>query len=114
MVIKWKGYSILKGPTRDELIDKWKYAFNADAVIPITDFTLEKDYVLSTVNARIITVTTLGYEDDSDDNKLSIKGCCEIPSIKCFEPNALETSFKFEASYDEKKRKGHIWVLIPY
>ena len=106
----WR-YSIIDGPPKSALVDMWEYTFVEGANIPIENFVLEKDHMLSCIDAKISKITMLKYPTWSNGVSIELHGSCEIPEIKHFDPSTAATSFGFFAAYNPTKREGTIYLV---
>lgn len=100
---------IKKGPSREKLIDAFKYSYDKGVAIPIS-FCVEADkssgYGFATVELSEIKIITIGHEGE-DGQLFNLKGYClwrtneSRPFIYC----------NFEAYYNTQTRQGTITLF---
>ena len=106
-------FLIKKGPSRDKLLDGFKYAYDKGVALPI-GLCVEVDKAspitrdIKTVEVGTPTIDELKHTDDSD-HLFDIKGYCywrfnEVGSFEFCE---------FEASYNTQTRLGFITLHVP-
>ena len=121
MNTKNRTYQILDGPSREALLDAFKYAFDNRIKIPIF-FTIPVDdipedqlenggFMFRGVMARNYVITAIEHSDDG--NYYHLRGYCESDdSIPLMEKMTSDTwdfeKVRFEADFSPQTRQGEI------
>lgn len=110
-----RSFPIEDGPSRDRLIDAFKYAYDKGTIIGL-DFKVALGYTgnLTEENVAYIlmpikdfVILNLGHEDDSGAT-FDIKGSCLADSRAIVRDQAEYSLCRFSAYYNAKTRKGCI------
>ena len=111
--MKVKTFLIKKGPSRDKLLDAFKYAYDKGVALPIglcveVDKTDTSARDIKTVEVGNLTINDIGHIDDSGQT-FNLKGYC---NCRFNEVGSFEFS-EFESSYDARSRLGTITLFVP-
>ena len=102
---------IKKGPSRDKLLDAFKYNFDKVVALPIS-FCVEADeasgYSFTTVELSEIKIISISHVGE-DGHLLGLKGYC------CWRVNemSLYKYCNYEAIYNTQTRQGTITLYTP-
>ncbi len=121
--VKERGYEIKRGPSKDALIDAFKYAYAksgeySNPPLPldfhvVVGYTgLPTDPTTCYIKARIenLRVISIQYEDGSGES-FNIAGYCDADlSVGQRQPLVC---YRFEAWYNTKRRIGHMRFISP-
>lgn len=110
-----KRYSIETGPSRDTLFDACKYAHSETAKFTV-DFGVALGYTMPQGNSgcayirmAIADVMIVGIEHESGSGEsLNLFGYCKADLCPVGRSGPTYKSYRFEAQYDSKRRKGSI------
>lgn len=101
------SFDITDGPSRDRLIDAFKYAYDVATQLDI-EFTIVRDhsrlqdnpgYVAVPMKAKEVVVNTIQHENGTS-NDFNIKGWCRVE----------DTGVEFRAYYNARTRTGTITI----
>lgn len=103
-------FDIVNGPSRETLIDAFKYAFDKTTKVKLK-FSVALGYtpdhsLYFPMNIGEIKILGIEHEDGSGES-FNIKGTC-VANTAEHEPAKPR---KFEACYSAKTRKGSIWFI---
>ncbi len=117
-VVESHRYEIMNGPSKDRLFDACKYAYDDNARISL-DFSVAIGYTMPrndpgcayiAMAIRNLRITGVQHEDGSGESFILYGYCSADP--RAFNPRSVcYRSYKFEAYYNTKTRKGSIKLI---
>ncbi len=113
-------FDVVKGPSRDLIIDAFKYAYEKDVDLH-PDFSIVQFYVghptdnskrmATYMPAKNFRITGIEHEDGSGESWI-LKGACDADLDNVSYTNANLTHYGFRMYYNSKRREGTISFII--
>lgn len=113
-----RPFDIVNGPSRDTLFDACKYACIENSNVSV-DFAIAIGYTMpigcpgcAYIPAHVADIKILGIEhDDESGTCFNLRGRCNA-DLRIARANTVYTTYKFEAFYNVKNRKGYICFSV--
>ena len=99
-----RGFSIVDGPARGELVDAFKYALDKNAKVAVS-FEVSGEDIFKTEFITVRSILMMEHADDSG-RAFVVRGYCQPFYVAAFEPEKL-----FKAVFDTKTRRGSLEIL---
>jgi len=110
-----KEFLIAGGPSKDRILDNFKYSYDSCAVVPLTftiriaaDGFVSTPGYYTTMEITDVIITSISYQDFGSGS-LRIKGFCSV-DLWPLEDQDTSVLHQFEATYDAMRRNGSISI----